>query len=373
MTIDELIKEDNERVHSPFSPSALPRRCLCAGSYRIEESLCGVQEESNEAAERGTRIHALVAYLATGGSEIPQDASADETEVAMDITTYLATEKAHHQGDYYVERRVAYRDFSGELYYGYVDCLAVCDDICTIYDWKTGFNPVQDAPSNLQGAGYALCVMQEFKKPCRVVFYAPCAHQLTEHTFTDEKGLASTITDIIARCKREDAPRTCSPEACKYCKGALFGVCPEYMASQRSCSSLMQLLPTEPAARWSDEVLAEVYRRCKLVDALEAACEGELKKRIAEKGECAGYVIKETSGGRDITDITGLYTALKDDIPQDAFLGCCKVTTTALEKLWCKAVKGKYETDRDAKAALRDTILSYSVEKPTRKALSRAK
>lgn len=369
----EANEQQTERPHSLVSPSSLQRRSLCAGSYHMEESLCDVHDDGNQAAERGTRIHLYVELLATQ-LPIPSDADAEEMEVARQIMDFLETEKAKMpNATFLYERRVCYKDFSGELYYGYVDCIAIDDELCTVYDWKTGYNPVQDAPSNLQGGGYALCVMQEFKRPCRVVFYAPCAHQLTEHTFTDEKGLASTITDIIAKCRKQDAPRTCSQEACKYCKGALFGVCPEYMASQRSCASLMQLLPNEPAVRWSDELLAEVYRRCKLVDSLEAACEDELKRRIEEKGQCAGYIIKETSGGRDINDITGLYTALKDTIPQEEFLGCCKVTTTALEKLWCKAVKGQYGSDKEAKAALKDTILSFSTEKPSRRSLALSK
>lgn len=343
-----MYTQTERKAHCLYGPSSLERRYLCPGSAALEENL---PDTTSDEARSGTRIHAAIAgyvqHKKSGekGLHVAPLTDEAESDIYYRATDWLEAEMQAQGWDWSqvsAEVPLEFSDAFGPLYWGTADVLVVDDasEMLTVIDWKTGFLEVAEAKDNWQGAAYALAAMSEHPGySCRVVFRNPRTGSSSETTYAadDYYTLCSSVVQVIARSKEQNAPRVFGEAQCRYCKAAAQCVCPEYLASQYAVAKIGET--TMRLADMSDGILAEYYQRCKLVARATEAIEAEMRRRIEERGEVAGYRIKKVSGGFDCADLPALYTAVGDVLEQGEFLGCCKVSVSDLRDLWAKKAK----------------------------------
>lgn len=321
----------------------MERRYLCPASMRLEQNL---PEFTSEAAEAGTRIHEQAAGLITKKEDLVPLQDCYEQERAEKIADFFNAKK-EIEGDwipFYVERKLSFNyPFGGELFNGTADALLVNGNgSVSVFDWKTGQNPVTEAESNWQGAMYALAASQEFGvHEASVTFYNPTINQVTKADFTadDLDNIEIRVMDAIAACEKEDAPCVPSLNACRYCKAAMGGTCKAFREWMARCTTI----PKVSIAELPDDVLAAEYER--VTDAAKKYTEAlklELTKRAADKGNCGGYEIKVREGVRQISNIEGAMNALLNFIPQEDFIKLCKVPITALQNLFAEKYRASF-------------------------------
>ena len=373
------------RKHHYFSPSTLSRREKCPGSYILESMIDKSKLPVSEAAERGTRIHALAANLiseafqghidASFQREAVENPNEDETQNAAKILEFVRSEAGKWGSNFsmYLERHLSYGDFSGTLYYGFCDLLVVNGKGGWLYDWKTGFRPVESAEENTQGAAYALASMQEYglDSVC-VTFYNPCIGQKTRNTFTNADGIASYIMRVVDACKDENPEYNPGEDQCRYCAAAQTGTCPHYMAEHESAAVVVESQNRMPFTQMPDEAIGELYRRCKLVEKLKESVERELLARIDNAGNCAGWKVTSSRAGREAKDLGALVSVAREaNLSEGEILACMKISVSQLEKAFAKALKasGEMPTEAAAKKEFSARTAEYVTEKPPKRCI----
>jgi len=372
-----MYTQDTDRpAHCVYGPSSLERRFLCPGSAALEANL---PDQSSTDAQSGTRIHkwlqgAIDFFCHRGENPSVEGMTAEEQEIGKSGFTYFLNEMRDNdwrEEMVQAEAPLEYKDGFGVLYWGTADVLVVDHDaeMITVIDWKTGFIDVAEAQDNWQGAAYALAAMSWYPGySCRVVFHNPRSGEHSEHVYENEdfRHLKSAVCKCIADAKRPDAPRVFGERQCRYCKAAAQCVCPEFNASRMAVAAMGN--ESMKVSDMSDNLLAEYYQRCKLVARASEMIEAEMRKRIEEKGEVAGYRIKKVSGGFDCDDLPSLYTALGDVIEQKDFLECCKVSVTNLRDLWARKAKdcGVCKSIKAAKDEFMLNVANLLVERSPR-------
>lgn len=323
----------SDNKHCIFGPSALSRIDLCPGSATLCE---GAPEETSEAAERGTRIHAMAADLLLS-NHLDGLAAQDELDAATAIHEYARP--LMETGEVHVEQRLEYSTIDGVLYWGTSDLVVVRPEDVLICDWKTGFRPVEEAENNLQGAAYALAAMQTYGRDrAEVRFYNPCCRQETVATFSDASALASEIERVIARAKEERPAFNPSEDACRYCAAKPF--CAAHMATAESCCNIAEG-KRQDVTEWSDAALTLWYDRLTLASKLlETIVKPELMRR-ASAGWSGPYVVREQSGGRSARDICKAAVAVSDVLTQAEILECCALSVTQLRDAFAAKAVGK--------------------------------
>jgi hypothetical protein len=364
--------------HHPFGPSSLERRELCPGSFRLERDLPDMDGGAD--AARGTHLHFLIAQMLVIGLqkiETPED-----TAVVQAAVKFIDSLDAGTAKQVAIEHRVAFYDGENAptrlLYHGTVDYALIYPDRAIIVDWKTGWGETTAAPNNLQGAAYALAIMQEFSVPtAEVHFFNPTTGAHSSHSFTNWQTIRDQIVKIIETASAPDAPVVSGLKQCKYCKAARLGTCPAMRENMemalRESKEMVALHELE------DAELVSVFERLKLVDILAKRVDDELKRRCTENGECAGYKIKETSGGYLIEDIQAAYMAVCQsgdfNLPQQKFLDCCSVSPSSIKRIYATETTscGYHKTKKEAEKVITDRLGEILKNRPPRKTLEKNK
>ena len=364
-------------THHIYSPSSMERRYLCPASMRLEKDM---PEFTSEAAEAGTRIHEQAAGLINGNEGLVPLTDCYEQERAEKIADFFNAKKT--EGDcetFSVERKLSFNyPFGGELFNGTADALLVHrNGSVSVFDWKTGQNPVTEAESNWQGAMYALAAAQEFGvHEASVTFYNPTINQVTKADFTadDLDNIEIRVMDAIAACEKEDAPCVPSLNACRYCKAAMGGTCKAFREWMARCTTI----PKISIAELPDDVLAAEYER--VTDAAKKYAEAlklELQKRAADKGNCGGYEIKVREGARQISDIEAVLNALSDTITREDMLSVCKVPITALQNLFAEKYRNRFVgtkvTAKEINGVFRDLTTDFITRGESTETLAKVK
>lgn len=370
------------KTHHGFSPSNLERRDLCPGSFRLEKDLPSV---TSELSEEGTRLHAETAAMITGYLE--QKITPEPSE-SLAYPAFLKFREIYEQAksEYedpqdgpavYVETRLAFKYAGIVQYYGFADVLIVTQKKVIVIDWKFGYLPVEDAENNHQGAGYANAAMQMFKhEKADVHFFNPRINQDSFCTFEDRAAISSYIMGVIARCKAENAPIVTGEKQCKYCKAAAHGTCPAYMKKVETAAIVAEkLLPLPSLADLTMEQLCRLKERCDLIAQLSERVDYRIKVICLTEGACGEYYIKESSGGREISDINAAFERVSGDIEAGEMLSACSVSVSKLEKLYAAKLKaaGRYKTEKEGKAAFAEIMAELIVERPKKKVLKKGK
>lgn len=369
-------------AHHQYSPSKLEMISLCPASVKMGRDL---PDTTSSDAERGTRLHKIVeTYLNWLSNEeitiLRANSSAEEMSYADDCHSLIlqiekkAEEKwgeKYHTNEYALEKKLSYEYRGKEIFNGTTDFIYRYNTDTVIVDWKFGFNAVTEAKDNLQGAAYALAAYENGKygDDVTVIFFNPVIRQKTQFTFTDFDGIRDYILHVIELAESENPPINPGEKQCRYCKANAAGICPalhkRFEVVKNGTQDIIKAEPQKAFAAYSDEEIVSFYQSGLLVEKMvDAACE-ELKKRCSATGNCGGYYVKQTSGGREIDDIPEAFERLKNIVPAKAFLKACKLSLSKLAEEYYNAAP---ETARSKKSAteklLVDLFGTYSQKKP---------
>lgn len=360
--------------HCLYSPSSLARLDLCPASAR----LCALVPEDapSEAALRGTRIHQYAAEMIQNGAieaSIGDGADEEELKFAAKIRDYALALIGGCK--FFVEKRIAYNDINGEVYYGTSDLIILRPNKVVIRDWKTGFGDVPEASINLQGAAYALAAMQVFRVDgAEVGFYNPCTGWESVTDFDSPEGLAREVLGVIERAKDPNAPFNPSEDACRYCRAK--SICAAHLATCEASCRLVEMKQSTDITTWRDEDLSLWYSRLTLASKwLETIVKPELLRRIAEQGECGGLRVKQQSGGREATDVQAVMQAMSKVLGEDDILQCCSLSVAQLKDKYVDMLRarGEVKTKKEAEAMFEVAVAGLSVDKNPKRVVYRTK
>lgn len=367
--------ETTETKHHVFSPSTLERREACPASYKLEEGLPSFDTEN---AKEGTLKHAAIAELITAyvdGKPLP-DIDDVDVKSAFDKFLEILREIPDNDLQIFTERKLSYKFCGLEVYNGTADVVIVTPEKVIVIDWKFGHREVTEAANNPQGAAYALAAMQEFdRKVADVHFYNPVIHQHSNYTFEGMEGIRDYVMGVIAECKRDSAPAVAGEKQCRYCKAAYYGTCPayaEFAAKVMVISQKLDALPT--LSEVPDSFLCDLAGKFKVVAKFADRVTEEIKARCAEKGACGKYILKTTSGGKEIPDINAAFNALSKVFKAEEFLTYCKVAEPALRKAYVAKMKErcKCKSLKEGEKMFAETMGDLIQQKAPRQVLAEA-
>lgn len=367
--------ETTETKHHVFSPSTLERREACPASYKLEEGLPSFDTENSK---EGTSKHAVTSDLITAfveGKPLPAVDDAD-VKAAFDKFSEILREIPGNDFQIFAERKLSYKFCGLEVYNGTADVVIITPEKVVVIDWKFGHKEVTEAANNPQGAAYALAAMQEFdRNVADVHFYNPVIRQHSNYTFEGMEGIRDYVMGVIAECKRDSAPAVAGEKQCRYCKAAYYGTCPayaEFAAKVMVISQKLDALPT--LSEVPDSFLCELAGKFKVVAKFADRVTEEIKARCAEKGACGNYVLKTTSGGKEIPDINAAFNALSSVFKAEEFLTYCKVSEPALRKAYVSKMieRCKCKSLKEGEKMFAETMGDLIQQKAPRQVLAEA-
>jgi hypothetical protein len=157
------------------------------------------------------------------------------------------------------------------------------------------------------------------------------------------------IQGIVEAAMHPDAPRTPSPSACKYCRAK--AICPE---AGGVASELAVFTPAQVPAL-SNESIADFLDKADVVEAFIEAIRDEAKSRLLQGYEIAGRKLASGRTSRSVEDLSGAFERLGLD--SDQFLGACKVSVPALEKIFATSKNMKPAEAKVAVGKLLEEVL----------------
>lgn len=278
-------------AHHLLSPSSGVRWFACPGSAQAEASY---PREENAYAQEGSEIHDLAAHcLETDkqASDVTDDATRQEV-----IQTYLDYVRMH--GDFrttMIEVQVDLSSISPGMF-GTADAVVLDTSRRTIHviDLKAGQNKV-DAYYNVQLSLYAAGALDQFRFLAdweRAVLHI-CQPRIDyigsfELSVDDLDTFAAYARDRAEAALAEDAPRTPSDSACRWCKHA--GECNELRIKtyREVCEMFEDPEPVEPddVSEYSANTLAEKLAAVPLIKSWLTAVEARAYKTLED-----GYVV----------------------------------------------------------------------------------
>jgi hypothetical protein len=213
--------------HYPLSASGAARWTACTGSHAFEKFFA---DNSGEAAERGTLIHAYAeAFLASNlehlyGVDFAPLTQGDK-DVAMEYVGYVGQWLGDKNFISFVEKQIELTPRVG----GTLDFGAFNDTVLHVVDLKTGRNAVA-AEANKQLVIYAkglLKVAREdyFIEPETVTLHIVQPHDGAPKVATYSAGAIDDMADeILAKAESIENGETeyVVGEHCKYCKARFF-------------------------------------------------------------------------------------------------------------------------------------------------------
>lgn len=357
-------------------PSSLAQCASCPGSFFMES---GIPEESSEAAEEGTRLHAALANAVVKGA-LDTDGFDIEQSVCLQacwdvLQKELDDFPANSDGiNCDAEVPLEIRDKDGQFLTRGTADIVIADNTgrVVIIDWKFGRGEVIEARRNLQLAAYAAGAMQLFHaSSCRSVVVQPRLGRVTDFTYTNLNGILDTISGIV-KAATEDGEMVLNPSesTCRYCRAK--SCCPAFMRSFRSVERVSQL-PVLKSLQ--PEKLAALYTAGQSVKKwIDGELSQAMTKYLDEHGELDGYKWQEVQGRKEVADIQGLADAFGEVLTPAQFRSACKVSLSSLLEVSmpslqakCKSEGGK-GTKSEAKVFFEKLSESFVVRgKPSRR------
>ena len=333
------VTPEAEPAHAHYSPSSLKYFEICP-SY-----LNRTDEDSNPAAEQGTRIHHALEH------EDPSELHNEEEHRLYEMTLACAqgNEEAHGVLEGELLREIRLRiDLHHHETFGTLDRLRIAGRVAVAQDYKFGVNPVDDADINAQAWTYSLGIFQRFPEVEIIHFYFLIPKQETvthaifvrheevepEDWWTDEHNVAATYDDIRLRVnliisRSEEAAtlptgkRTYNPQAhvCEFCgfkeKCKALGDKALVIASKLDPGLA---LPSVVDPDLIDDP-AELGRLRMTVHVLEGwvdAMKKAVNRAHKDRGlDCEGFVWNTRTISRSITDPLAALNVLVDEFKFD--------------------------------------------------------
>lgn len=332
-------------AHHEFSPSQLMYREACPG-WKPDEGPQSVQ------AAEGTMMHKA---LETGDLNGLNEEQSRCVNMVSELFASMKEEldKPNAVTEVHQELRLAIMG----LTFGTADLVLVNGAYAKIGDAKFGWNPVEDAETNLQGWAYATGVYEKWPSVeyVEVVFAQPRLDSVSRANFyrkADLERMKLRISAVIARA-RDHKPEDLKPSefSCLYC-GAKATCTALHKKALVISSKFVELAPDKelldiynPDQLATPELRgkAEILRRI-----LEPWCEKVRKenlKHVLETGEeIPGFEVKTRAGRRTVSDPQITWELVKDRLAPEEFAAVTEVSVAQLLKAYSsKAPKGSKE------------------------------
>ncbi len=330
-----------EPAHAEFGPSTL-KYFEIAPMYRPRH------DDTNEAAEKGTRIHLA---CETGNFEALAD---EERLIAEQMLSAVDMIRTRHKLPVDVEDhkeiRLYMRTPSGVETFGTCDRLFIHMNEGVMIDYKTGRNAIDDPEINAQTQAYVAGAFQKFPQLQTIHFYfiVPVRDEVLFATYTRAQlpDLLLRISTIITRAR---TATTCNPQP---------GVC-DFCSRQASCQHLVDkalLLArkyqfdgyTVPDEVHSSQVtdgktMGELLRLARLMGDWAEAVRFQANRMAFEEGqEIDGFTKLKVGGKTSVLSTLGAFNALRDQMTPEDFMSCCTLDMKKAESYFSdKAGKGK--------------------------------
>ena len=344
----------DERKGKP-SASGFSRLALCPGSWNLESTL--PEQEPNQYMQLGTDVHAVLAgtkdfdSLSDEGQEIA-------TRCLNVFSTMIGLLGLGERTKEIIEERFWYTDelLGEDTFSGAIDRIDFFgDDVAVVTDYKTGRTAQSKASENQQLKAYAVLVKKAFPelKTIFVAIIQPLAGGMTIAEYNEAELAAANkeICGIVLASSFPNAPRTPSPDACKWCRAK--SICPDAYGQAQAATTHLQVASSVAVSTLSNEELASLDAKSLIVEDFIDEIRKELKSRLVAGSQIAGYSLGKGRITRNVTDTAAAISAMSGILSYDAIMDCAKLSVSSLEKAVAKAkgLKGK-----DAKTALDDAL-----------------
>lgn len=338
------------------SASNFSRRVKCKGSPRIEK---GLKDVPTPYAERGRMLHDLWANPARSRAQLSDE----------DLTNLEAVETADKKFHDWVFGAgapvITMTETPVTLFAGTPhemrstpDRVYWCPDtaVVAVPDAKFGRLEVDDAADNWQLAVYLCSLADQYPDAERFfgIILQPWAKVSAPVEFSraEVQAMVAQILQILIESSLPDAPLSPSVDACRFCKGALHGVCPAHrgaalapvkdpVAVARAIADPVTfLMSIQPDQR------AQLLDALTLADNLNAVIRPAARELLAQdKDAIPGYVKKKDTETRKITDVRGLiaYLELTGKLDRSEITAACQMPISGAERLLKKATGLKGE------------------------------
>ena len=333
----------NERKGKP-SASGFSRLALCPGSWNLEQTL--PPQEENKYMALGTDVHAVLA----GQAEFDT-----LTEEGQDIATRCLSQFSEMIGQLDLGERtkevIEERFWYDDLFSGAIDRIDFFGDTAVVTDYKTGRVAQSGAAENYQLRAYAVLVKKAYPelKTILVAIIQPLAagKTIAEYNEEDLAKAEEEIVGIVRASKKHDAPRTPSPDACKWCRAK--SICPEVRGTHKE----LEVVSNSVVPQLSNEEILAIDEKAEVVLDFIEEVRKEMKARMLAGQQFAGRSLTEGRKTRSVSDTQSVISALSGVVEQSDVLACTKVSITALEKAFAKSkgLKGK-----DSKQQFEDAL-----------------
>ena len=250
--------------HAKISASKVERMIKCPGSLALEEQM--PIQPSSEAAQRGTKIHAIAEAFLTGQDLDHSQFDDDMINTAKIYVDYVMMHGVtpHVEVDLTPDLSNLHPDLGGTA-----DAVLILKDKIKVIDLKSGRIPVI-AKGNTQLMTYALGAYLKFKEhnitTFEVAIFQPGIGG-SSHEYTAQELLAFSEELLAAIEKAQDpfAGFIAGPAQCKYCKAKVK--CPEikelankvaakeFATEDKSMNELLDI--AEIVGDWAEQVKAE--------------------------------------------------------------------------------------------------------------------
>jgi len=345
--------DDSSRLGLP-SASSFFRRVACPGSFwaerkaREEIEKSGAVEESNEAADEGTRGHAWLAARANNDDLTAATIWPNLNDWTRELCTRAWNRRTEFLDRFLpgwdspenpahalIERRLWVQQPSGKkIVSGQPDVFAHRNRICCIIDYKLGREPVEESETNWQLRVLAAAAKQSVDPDeCIVLIIQPSLGEQLPALY-DRQELESAERDVIEHGKatlKRTARRTAG-DHCTYC--AARGFCAEAKAFIEQAAIVktgVGCLPeitkdaTEAAITISTpEQCRDLWLKRRPVKWIMDAVVARLKGMTPEQLQTLGLKTKPGKLNTSYHSLDLLFDGL--DLDWTGFLGCCDLS-----------------------------------------------
>lgn len=352
---EPVVAPVTEPAHAEFGPSTL-KYFEIAPMYRPRH------DDTNEAAEKGTRIHLA---CETGNLDELVD---EERLIAEQMLAAVDMIKARHKlpadVEDHKEIRLYMKTPSGIETFGTCDRLFNNKNEGVMIDYKTGRNAIDDPEVNAQTQAYVTGAFQKFPELQVIHFYfiVPNRDEVLFATYKRAQlpELLLRITAIIARAK---AATTCNPQpgVCDFCARLHDASCKhiENKALVLRNKYLEEGFPIPEEVHSSKvndgKTMGELLRLSRLMKDWSEAVAYRAKQMAFEEGqEIDGFTKLRVGGKTTVISTLGAFNALKDKMSPEDFMSCCTLDMGKAEKFFSdSAAKGGKTA---AIEAMKDTL-----------------
>ena len=350
---------DNDERQGVPSASGAEALMLCAGKWRMERN-CGIPAEQSAVATRGTAIH--LAIESGKGDDLSEDDLKEARKLAAEekkaVEEWLADIGQESVTRTIREERLWLEKDGKRIFSGKADAIHFAGESLMVVDYKTGWNPYDDAIINVQLACNAMLAAKQFGyKNVRVVLIqARFGTSIADH---DEDSLKHWERQVLGMLKRIEEPESelrAGEKQCRYCRA--FGVCPEVRSQTLDAmhARTLAVVPTGTELRAYaiiERLIAERRRLAKLA----------LVNGVAIEGWTLG------SGRRTVkvTDPSEAFARISPVVSPDQFAACCDVSLPKAADVYAKATGLPKKKARENLEHLWVGVISETIGEPSLK------